>query len=79
MGQQDLANRWTFPLPLGTWELAAGQECSGQNFQVRTALFMCCLAVPGLPAFGGGRATFLASPMSAISFRRRLFRGAFPL
>ena len=32
MGQQDLANRWTFPLPLGTWELAAGQECSGQKF-----------------------------------------------
>ena len=53
MGQQDLANRWTFPLPLGTWELAAGQECSGQKFS--SAYCALCVLSGGswAPCFWG--------------------------
>ena len=53
MGQQDLASRWTFPLPLGTWELAAGQECSGQKFS--SAYCALCVLSGGswAPCFWG--------------------------
>ena len=73
MGQQDLANRWTFPLPLGTWELAAGQECSGQKFFKRVLRSLCVVW-----RFLGSLLLGEAGPPSLLPpCRQSLFAGAF--
>ena len=67
-------------VPITSGEVGAGGRSGifrSEVFLARTALSVCCLAVPGLPAFRGGTVIFPVSLLPALSFHWRLLRGAF--